>query len=419
MSESNGTGAIDTEASRELQQYGGQAVIEGVMMRSPHYYAVACRKPDGTIVVQREHVDKSIIGKLKWLNKPFLRGTLALIDAMALGSRALSFAAHVQIQAEAEERESTPRDVLSSEQKARREQHPESELSTSVTGTVRDATHGSIEIETASIRPAAPILHTLKLEEVVAAAPIINTPSTAAVSKMPKSGRINDIAVGASFAATLVAVLLFRSIPTLLTEFASHHLPAGMHASNIVLNAFDGIIRISLFFGYILLISSMPQIREVFKYHGAEHKAINTLEAGLPLTRDNALQASRIHPRCGTSFIFVVFFVDLLVCLFLPRPIWYLRILLHLAVLPPVAGIAYEIIKFAGKFRRNPLVMAAFAPGMATQYLTTREPTPAQTEVALAALYSVLSAEGHTVPENDFRISHSSPDPEEPAAVLT
>jgi len=418
MSANNGTDDLGAEAAKELQQYGGQAVIEGVMMRSPHYYAVACRKPDGTIVVQREHVDKSIIGKLKWLNKPFLRGTLALIDAMALGSRALSFAAHVQIQAEAEEREADLQPILPVMQSQVNEPIVAAELPMSSAAFARDSPAVTRDAHEPAVKPDTPRLNKLKLEEAVAAAPIINTPSTAAISKMPKSGRINDIAVGASFAATLVAVLLFRSIPTLLTEFASHHLPAGMHASNIVLNAFDGIIRISLFFGYILLISSMPQIREVFKYHGAEHKAINTLEAGLPLTRENALQASRIHPRCGTSFIFVVFFVDLLVCLFLPRPVWYLRILLHLAVLPPVAGIAYEVIKFAGKFRRNPFVMAAFAPGMATQYLTTREPTPAQTEVALAALYSVLTAEGHSIPQNDFRITHSSPDPDEPAAAL-
>ena len=149
----------------------------------------------------------------------------------------------------------------------------------------------------------------------------------------------------------------------------------------------------ALFFAYILLISRMAGIRAVFQYHGAEHKAINTLEAGLPLTRENALKASRIHPRCGTSFIVVVMAVDFLICLMLPRPVWFWDSA-HLAVMPPVAGIAYEVIKFAGKYRSNPIVMAAFAPGMWSQYLTTREPTPEQVDVALSSLYAVLEAEG-------------------------
>ena len=149
----------------------------------------------------------------------------------------------------------------------------------------------------------------------------------------------------------------------------------------------------TFFFVYISLISLLPSIKQVFMYHGAEHKAINTLEAGHELSTDNSLAASRIHPRCGTSFIFIVLLVDLLVILFLPRPAWYYRILLHLAVLPFVAGISYEAIRFAGNYRKNKLVMAVFAPGMWSQLLTTREPRADQVEVALAALNSVIEAE--------------------------
>ena len=368
--------------NRELLQYGGQAVIEGVMMRSPHYFAVACRKPNGEIVVQREDVDRSILGRLKWMNRPVLRGTLALIDAMALGTRALTFASNVQLRAE---RESQSGPLVTSDQESARAKHNG---------------NGSK-------------IHAVE-EEVEAglAAGVNGLPLAPAVPA--RSGKINDIAIGGAFVFTALAVVAFRAFPTLLTEFLSKHVFAAHHAANITLNAFDGLIRIGLFFAYIIGISFMPQIREVFKYHGAEHKAINTLEAGLPLTVENALQASRIHPRCGTSFIFVVFFVDLIVCLFLPRPVWYLRVLLHLAILPPVAGLAYEIIKLAGSYRRNPLVMAAFAPGMSTQYLTTREPDAPQVEIALAALYSVLVAEGHSalVPAND---PPHVPDPDEPA----
>ncbi len=336
-------------------QYGGQAVIEGVMMRSKHYFAVACRRPDGRIVVQREEVDKSIIGKLKWLNKPFLRGTLALVDAMALGSKALSFASNVQLEYEAEQKGQTAV-VVSMGEKLREE--------------VRD--------NAASLANGIPLA-------------VSETP--------PKSGKINDIAVGGSLAFSLMfGVVLFVLIPTLLTDKLGkyiHPIMTGANHSDLWRNVSDGLIKMALFFGYIGLISFMGAIRRVFQYHGAEHKAINTLEAGLPLDSQNALAASRIHPRCGTSFIFVVLVVNLIVFAFLPRPVWYLRFPLHLAVIPLVAGLAYEIIKFAGKFRRNPLVMAVFAPGMATQYLTTREPDASQIEVALAALHSVMEAEGH------------------------
>lgn len=348
-------------------QYGGQAVIEGVMMRSPRYFAVACRKPDGEIVVQREEVDKSILRKLKWLNHPFLRGTLALLDAMILGSRALSFASNVQLQGEAEKAATV------------QEQH-QAEVREEVTASAASVAGGP---------------------------PLVVPP--------PQAGRnrINDIAIGGTIILSLAfGFLVFRIIPTLLTDVAKHYGLLGSGPGRILLNATDGLIRALFFFAYILLISRLAGIRAVFEYHGAEHKAINTLEAGLPLTQDNALAASRIHPRCGTSFIIVVMVVDFFICLLLPRPIWYLRILLHLAILPPVAGIAYEVIKFAGKYRRNFLVMAAFAPGMWSQYLTTREPKPDQVDVALAALYSVLEAEGHLPPG-----IAGKPDPLEPAAV--
>ena len=326
-------------------QYGGQAVIEGVMMRSPRFFAVACRKPDGTIVVQREEVDKSILGKLKWLNVPFLRGTLALVDAMALGSKALAFASKIQLEADQQDAKKT----------------------------------ATVEIP----------LNSSFAEPIPAVA---NSPSPTSNDK------INDIKIGGSMAFGLLFGLgLFVALPTLLTGlFQKMGLWHGNVHQDRLANILDGLIRMGIFFGYIGLISLMPQIRRVFEYHGAEHKAINTLEAGLPLNSANSLSASRIHPRCGTSFIFIVMVINLIVFAFLPRPEnAAIRFLLHLAVIPFVAGISYEVIKLAGQFRRFPLVMAIYAPGMWSQYLTTREPDASQVEVALAALYSVLEAEGH------------------------
>jgi uncharacterized protein YqhQ len=358
-------------------QYGGQAVIEGVMMRSPRYFAVACRTPDGGIVSRMEEVDKSIVGKLKWLNKPFLRGTLALIDAMALGMRALAFASNVQMEA-----------ALTAEEEKRAPTPMEEAASASV-------------------------------------ASLVNGPPVIVSTGEVKSGRINDIAIGGTIVLSLLfGVALFVALPTLLTDLIAKMAGWNPHAANSmtghqaqVKNLVDGVIKMVIFFAYIAGISLMPQIRAVFEYHGAEHKAINTLEAGKPLNFENALASSRIHPRCGTSFIFIVLVINLLVFAFLPRPPVLLRIPLHLAVVPIVAGIGYEIIKFAGRFRSNGLVTTLLAPGMWSQYLTTREPRPDQVEIALTALKAVLEAEGHRV-EPDGRIpSITEPNPLEPAAV--
>jgi uncharacterized protein YqhQ len=358
MARTSGTVSAPTDA---ILQYGGQAVIEGVMMRSPRFFAVACRKPDGTIVVQRENVDKSIIGKLKWLNFPFGRGTLALIDAMALGIKALAFASNVQMQA--------------------------------IPGVT--SAEGS-------------------------ATPPPSQQDAKGVPVLPASGKINDVAIGGTIVVSILFGLgLFVFLPTAITGLLTrlHLTGAGGRHADMRLNIADGLIRMAIFFVYILLISRMENIRRVFMYHGAEHKAINTLEAGQPLNSDNALKSSRIHPRCGTSFIFVVLLINILVFALLPRPaLLPVRFLQHLAVVPLVAGIAYEVIKAAGKFRSNPVVMAVFAPGMATQYLTTREPEPAQVEVALAALLSVLEAEGHLAPEAS--VNTDAPEKDEPAAVM-
>jgi uncharacterized protein YqhQ len=263
----------------EFLQYGGQAVIEGVMMRSPRYFAVACRKPDQTIVVQEEPVERSIIGRLKWLNRPFLRGSLALLDAMVLGTKALTFAANVQAEA------IPPKEGSRKKGEAER------------TSTSNGAS------------PAPP----------------------AADSASRPGSRINDIAIGATLVFALCfGVFLFVALPTYLTQVSQQNLGITHEKAQ---NFLDGVIRITIFLCYIALISRMENIRRVFQYHGAEHKAINTLEAGEALTLENCLRQSRIHPRCGTSFIIVVLLVGILMhCLF-PRPEnYFVRLALHIAL---------------------------------------------------------------------------------------
>ena len=294
-------------------QYGGQAVIEGVMMRSPRYFAVACRHPNGDIVVKLEDLAHSWLARLKWLNRPFLRGTLALLDAMALGIRALRFSADVQLEEQ--------------------------------TQTVQQK-------------------------------------------------RINDLAIGSTMVVGLLIGLgLFVALPTTLTQLLPWKNP-------VLLNMLDGILRIALFLGYVVAVGNLKEIRRVFQYHGAEHKAINTLEAGLPLTMENAKQQSRIHPRCGTSFVMVVLILAILVFSLTGRPPIWLRIPLHIALLPLVAGVAYEVIKFAGRYKESRWTRWLLAPGLWSQRITTREPEEAQIEVALFALQAVVAQEqrGNEVP---------------------
>jgi uncharacterized protein YqhQ len=323
----------------EYLQYGGQAIVEGVMMRSPRYFAVAVRAPNQQIVLQTEHIEKTWLGRQKWLKLPFLRGSLGILDAMTLGIRAMKFAAQVQLdptlQAEGEKVEAS----------------------------------------------------TGKGSEIVA--------------KPDGQGQIGNIAIGLTLVGALaIGLVVFKAAPLLISEQFKR---AGVH-SQLGLNAIQGGIGILFFLGYLIAISRLPDIHRVFKYHGAEHKAINTLEADQDLTLENCKLQTRLHPRCGTSFAIVVLILDVLFgVIFLPRefihswgvaPNLGLRFIINLALLFPFAGIAYEGIRLAGKFRHSGIVNALFAPGLATQLITTAEPDPEQIEVALTALKACVDAEG-------------------------
>jgi uncharacterized protein YqhQ len=331
-------------AKTEYLQYGGQAIVEGVMMRSPRYFAVAVRAPNGEIVLQTEPLEKTWIGRQKWLKSPFLRGTLALLDAMGLGIRAMQFASRIQLE--------------------------EKFQVDAVSDPVLEDTSSRSEEGSRIVQPA-----------------------------MAGGDSLKKIAVGGAMLFGLVfGVFVFVILPTLLGEQFKR-----VGVTNATsLNIATGLIKAVLFIGYLWGISKIPDIHRVFKYHGAEHKAINTLEAEQPLTMENCKAQTRLHPRCGTSFAIIVLLIDILALVAVPRYLipgasvainLTLRILVNLACLPIFAGIAYELIRFAGKFRSSSFVMALFAPGLATQYITTAEPDEDQIEVALTALRACISAE--------------------------
>ena len=187
------------------------------------------------------------------------------------------------------------------------------------------------------------------------------------------------------------AVLLFKVTPGLLTEL----LPIKGTGWFVIV---EGLIRVSIFIAYLSLISLLPDLRRVFQYHAAEHKAINAYEAGEELTPENAQRHSLIHPRCGTAFLLWVMVVSVFVYALLGRPPWYWLITSRIVLLPVIAGIAYELIRYAGKHADNRILMTLLAPGLWLQRLTTREPTLDQLEVSIKALKEVLDLEGREQP---------------------
>src|SRR5918911_2357872 len=289
---------------------GGQAVLEGVMMRGPSNWAVAVRKPDGEIAQVARPVT-SPMARHWILRLPVVRGVVALGESLAIGFRALAISANYAAQEEGEEEVAT-------------------ELS-----------RGQLFFAFA-------------------------------------------VAIG-------FAVLLFKVSPALITDWI------GIDAGWFVV--VEGLIRVTIFVLYLALISLLPDLRRVFQYHAAEHKAINAYEAGEELEPETVQRYSLIHPRCGTAFLLWVMVIAIFVFAFFGRPVWYWLIASRILLLPVIAGIAYELIRFAGKQQHNRVLMTLLAPGLWLQRLTTREPTLDQIEVSIRALREVLALEGRESPE--------------------
>ena len=276
---------------------GGQAVIEGVMMRGFGKIATAVREPSGNINLQVKNVS-SIADKYPILKLPFLRGTVILFESLILGIKSLSFSA----QAAGEDDE----------------QLSDSEMASTI------------------------------------------------------------------ILAMLLACVLFIAIPTGATKFFQN-----ITQNSFYLNLAEGFLRLMIFLGYIFAISQMKDIQRVFQYHGAEHKTIFCYEADLPLTVDNVRKFPRLHPRCGTAFLLIVMIVSIFVFAFLGWQDLWLRILSRIILLPIVAGISYEIIRFSAN-SENFFVKSAILPGLWLQYLTTREPDDSMIEVAIKSLEGVM-----------------------------
>jgi uncharacterized protein YqhQ len=293
------------------QNVGGQAVLEGVMMRGPRNWAVAVRKPDGEIAQVARSIDP-LMARHWLLRLPIIRGVVALGESLAIGFRALSVSANYASQ-EAEEGDDEPQEI------------------------------GRWALAFAFL-----------------------------------------VAIG-------FALMIFKVGPALLTDL----LPISSGGWFVLV---EGLIRVCVFVVYLTVLSFIPSLRRVFQYHAAEHKAINAYEAGEELTPENTQRHSLIHPRCGTAFLLWVMVVGVFVYALLGRPVWYWLIVSRIVLLPVIAGIAYELIRFAGKHSDNRVLMALLAPGLWLQRLTTREPSLDQLEVSIRALRKVLDLEGREQP---------------------
>lgn len=341
---SNGDTPAHNLNQSEYLTFGGLAVVEGVMMRSPHHYAVACRAPNGNIVVKTEPLAATWIGKQKWLKKPFLRGTLALLDTMALGNRAMNWAAEIQTDSKYQ---------------------PE----------------GSDQTENGKV---------------------VQTTQKSSLFKIGEKALI----LATIIFALAFQVLFFRQLPEFIAE-GIIRATTGNHKENVmpfVTNYLAEVMKVILIVGFLALISRIPTMMEVFRYHGAEHKAINTIEAHEPLTIESAGKQTRLHPRCGTNFLIIVTILAFILVPAIPRdlivplksPGWMLalsRLPINLVVLPILAGISYEVIRAAGKAKDQRWVNIILKPGLLTQLITTAEPAPKHLEVAIVSLQSVIKAE--------------------------
>jgi uncharacterized protein YqhQ len=282
---------------------GGQAVLEGVMMRGVSVWAVAVRKPEGEIEVTSEPL-VSWAKRHRVLRWPVIRGVVALGESLKIGFRALAISANAQLDPEEQE-------------------------------------------------------------------------------------EIGGFTWGVTIALSLVlAVGLFFVIPVGATSLIKDQL-----GSALLFWLVEGVLRTAIFIGYIVLISRLPDLRRVFEYHGAEHKTISAYEAEDRLIPSRAKLYSRLHPRCGTSFLLIVMVLAIFVFAPIGLPAWYWLLLSRILGIPLIAGLSYEVIKWAGRNRRKRWVRALMWPGLMLQNLTTREPDESQLEVAIAALEAVLAVE--------------------------
>ncbi len=294
-------------SDKQKFSYGGQAVIEGVMMRGAHTVAVSARDPEGQIVIHEQPLNATLYrGRI--IKTPFVRGLVLLWDALGLGMRALLWSA--------------------------------------------DVTMGEEE-------------------------------------DINFNGPIGYVTVAFSL---ILSVGLFFILPTAAASGIESVL--GISGESFLVNLLEGVVRLAIIVGYMWIIGFLPDVKRLFAYHGAEHKTINAYEAGAELAPEEVMKYSVEHPRCGTAFLLNVAFISVLVFSVLGRPVWYILFLSRVLLIPVIAGIAYEALKYTAANLDKPLIRFIIKPNLALQRLTTNEPDESMVEVSIVSLKRVLLSEG-------------------------
>lgn len=294
--------------------YGGQALIEGVMMRGNRYQAMSARLEDGRIVSEVEEFTM-LTDRHKFFGLPFIRGTFNMIDSLISGMKALTWSTNVSLAEDEEAEELTPMEI--------------------------------------------------------------------ALTMLVSIG---------------LGMLLFFVLPVVIAHYFQPLIPG-----SFLQNVFEGVVRVAVFLLYLFLISRMKEIRRVFQYHGAEHKSIHCYEAGEALTPENAMKHTRLHPRCGTSFLFIVMIISIFVFALVGVDNFAWRMASRIVLLPVIAGVSYEVLRFCGKHMDKVWVRAIAWPGMQLQRLTTGEPDLEMLEVAIYSLQKVRAREEDETLDPDYR----------------
>jgi uncharacterized protein YqhQ len=321
--------------SGEETLVGGQAVLEGVMMRSPHAWAIACRKPSGEVVTMSEPLDRPS-EKHKWMAWPIVRGVMTLGYAMNLGYRALRFSANVAIEDMMQEGEAEQGEKAAS-----------------------------------AVRPAPTAAESSQARE-----------KAATVS--------NWLAAGNLLISLAFFIFMYKYVPLLAATELKKIDPA--LGGRIIFNLIDGGIRLLLFLLFIWGVSLWKDIRRVYEYHGAEHKTVFAFENGDPLNTAEVQKYSTYHPRCGTSFLMTVMLISIGFYMLVPFTTFWARFASRIALLPVIAGVSYEIIRFAAKHRGS-LFALMTAPGLWLQRITTKPPSDEMAQCAITALDQAMSLE--------------------------
>lgn len=376
-------------------QLGGQALVEGVMMRSPRYVAAAVRRADGSITTRIEPTH-SVVKQYPWLGMPFVRGVVALFEMLGLGMRFLNWSSNLvlqdqkqQVEASSTEPANVPADLnplhgdtlngVNDFNGTANSTHPA--YATTAPSVAATDGHEPHEIWIPPIPVPISSEHPLPGTEVPATTPDAAPEEAALPWWMFLLTMVTSLGFG---------LLLFVALPNLLTDWTFRRVTD----NTIALNLCEGLIKLLIFIGYVGLIGLKPDIRRVFEYHGAEHKVVYAAENGCPITPAGARPFDTPHPRCGTGFALLTVVMSILCFSFLPWTQSHLvRVAMRFALMPVVAGLSYEVIKLTASPRWSGLARIIMTPGMWLQRLTTRQPDDAQLEVSCAAMRAVLDAE--------------------------